>query len=61
LAAVVSHILDFEPVDINERTPVDLEFLFRLRDEVQWPSIDALKAQIFKDVATAKRFFRLAR
>jgi riboflavin kinase/FMN adenylyltransferase len=59
--AVESHILDFEPVDINERTPVDLEFLFRLRDEVQWPSIDALKAQIFKDVATAKRFFRLAR
>jgi len=25
-----------------------------------WPSPEALKAQIFKDVAKAKRFFRLA-
>jgi riboflavin kinase/FMN adenylyltransferase len=58
--AVESHILDFEPVDMDEQTPVELEFLFRLRDEMQWPSIDALKAQIFKDVAKATRFFRLA-
>jgi riboflavin kinase/FMN adenylyltransferase len=56
--AVESHILDFEPVEINEETPIELEFLLRLRGEIQWPSPEALKAQIFKDVAKAKRYFR---
>jgi riboflavin kinase/FMN adenylyltransferase len=46
---------------MDEQTPVDLEFLLRLRREVKWPSLGALKEQIFKDVARAKRFFRLAR
>ncbi|MGC1463876.1 MAG: bifunctional riboflavin kinase/FAD synthetase [Terracidiphilus sp.] len=58
--AVESHILDFEPIDMDETTPIELEFLLRLRGEVEWPSPEALKAQIFKDVARAKRFFRLA-
>jgi riboflavin kinase/FMN adenylyltransferase len=57
--AVESHILDFEPVEMNEETPIDLEFLLRLRGEIEWPSSAALKAQIFKDVAKAKRYFRL--
>jgi riboflavin kinase/FMN adenylyltransferase len=59
--AVESHILDFEPVELDDRTPIDLEFLLRLRGEIQWPSPEALKAQIFRDVAKAKRYFRLAR
>jgi len=59
--AVESHILDFEPVDLDDHTPLELEFLFRLRGEIQWPSPDALKAQIFKDVARAQRYFRLVR
>ena len=58
--AVESHILDFEPVEMTEETPIELEFLLRLRGEIVWPSPEALKAQIFKDVAKAKRFFRLA-
>jgi riboflavin kinase/FMN adenylyltransferase len=58
--AVESHILNFEPVDMDETTPIELEFLLRLRGEIQWPSTEALKAQIFKDVARAKRFFHLA-
>jgi len=57
--AVESHILDFEPVDLDEQTPLELEFLLRLRGEIEWPSPDALKAQIFKDVARAQRYFRL--
>jgi riboflavin kinase / FMN adenylyltransferase len=57
--AVESHILDFEPIDFDETTAVDLEFLLRLRPEMTWPSPDALRAQIFKDVARAKRYFRL--
>jgi len=59
--AVESHILDFEPIEMDEQTPIDLEFLLRLRGEIAWPSPEALKAQIFKDVARAKRFFRPAR
>lgn len=59
--AVESHILNFEPIEMDENTPVELEFLLRLRGERQWPSPEALKEQIFKDVARAKRFFRLAR
>jgi riboflavin kinase/FMN adenylyltransferase len=57
--AVESHILDFEPVDLTEETPLELEFLLRLRPEIQWPSPEALKAQIFKDIGRAKRYFRL--
>jgi riboflavin kinase/FMN adenylyltransferase len=57
---VETHILDFEPVDLTEETPLELEFLSRLRGEMHWPSPDALKAQILKDVARAKRYFRLA-
>lgn len=57
--AIESHILDFEPIDLDETTPLELEFLARLRGEQKWPSPEALKEQIFKDVAQAKRYFRL--
>jgi riboflavin kinase/FMN adenylyltransferase len=59
--AVESHILDFEPVELDEQTPIELEFLLRLRGEREWPTPEALKTQILKDVARAKRYFRLAR
>ncbi len=55
--AVETHILNFEPIDLDEKTPLELEFLLRLRGEQKWPSPEALKAQIFKDVAQAKRYF----
>ena len=57
--AVESHILDFEPVDLTEDTPLELEFLLRLRPEIAWPSPEALKAQIMKDIVRAKRFHGL--
>lgn len=59
--AVESYILNFEPIDMNEQTPIEQEFLFRLRGEIEWPSPEALKAQIMKDVARAKRYFRLVK
>jgi riboflavin kinase/FMN adenylyltransferase len=58
--AVESHILDFEPIEMDDHTPITLEFLLRLRCEIEWPTPEALKSQIFKDVAKAKRYFRLA-
>jgi riboflavin kinase / FMN adenylyltransferase len=57
--AVESHILDFEAIEMDETTPIELQFLLRLRGEIKWPSPEALKAQIFKDVARAQRYFRL--
>jgi len=57
--AVESHILDFEPINIGEESQLELEFLLRLRGEIEWSSPGALKAQIFKDVARAQRYFRL--
>ena len=56
---VETHILDFEPIDLGEATPLELEFLMRIRGEMQWPSPEALKAQILKDVNKAKKYFRL--
>lgn len=57
--AVESYILDFEPVDLNDDTQLQLEFLYWLRPEMTWPKSEALRAQIMKDVARAKRYFRL--
>ncbi len=56
--AVESHILDFEPMELGEETTLELEFLLRLRGEMVWPSPEALKEQIFKDVKRANRYFR---
>jgi riboflavin kinase/FMN adenylyltransferase len=56
---VETHILNFELTDLNEQTQLELEFLLRLRGETTWPSPEALKAQIFKDVERAERYFRL--
>jgi riboflavin kinase/FMN adenylyltransferase len=55
--SVETHILNFEPIEITAQTLLDLEFLFRLRGEKSWPSSEALKAQIFRDVARAQRYF----
>jgi riboflavin kinase/FMN adenylyltransferase len=58
--SIETHILNFEPVEMDETTPLELEFLMRLRDEEKFDSTEALKAQIMKDVALAKRYFRRA-
>jgi riboflavin kinase / FMN adenylyltransferase len=58
--SVETHILNFEPIEINETTPLELEFLLRLRGEQKFPTPEALKTQIFKDVKKAQRYFRRA-
>ena len=57
--SVETHILNFEPVDLTEETPLRLEFLSRLRAEQKFPDPETLKSQIFKDVARAKRYFQI--
>ena len=50
-----------EPLALDEVTPLRLAFLKFLRGEQRWPSPEALKAQIGRDVARAQRYFTLRR
>lgn len=62
--AVESYLLDFDPAqapEITLETPLELTFLARLRGEQQFPSPEALKMQIFRDVAKSRRYLRLVR
>ncbi|HTV08981.1 MAG TPA: bifunctional riboflavin kinase/FAD synthetase [Candidatus Aquilonibacter sp.] len=55
--AVETHLLDFEPIRLDESTPLALAFLHRIRDERRFESPEALREQIQRDVATAKGIF----
>ena len=57
--AVETHLFAFEPVDLDEKTPLELTFLHRLRDEQRFDDPAALRAQIGHDVRHAERFFAL--
>ena len=59
--AVESHLLNFRPVPLEPQTPLRLQFCRRLREERRWPSPEALKEQILRDVAQAQRYLRLTR
>lgn len=58
---IETHILDFHPIALDEKTQLRLVFLDRLRGEMKWPSPEALKAQIVKDIARARHYFGLYR
>ena len=57
---VESHLLNFHPLSLTEHTTLELFFLKRLRPEIRFPSPEALRTQIGKDVRQATSFFRLA-
>jgi riboflavin kinase/FMN adenylyltransferase len=57
--AIETHLLNFHPIELNPDTEVEIYFLYRLRDEIKFPSIEALKEQIGKDVKKANRYFHL--
>ena len=57
--AIESHLLNFHEIEVTAETKVQVSFLRWLRAEVKWPNIDALRAQIAKDVHRARRFFHL--
>jgi riboflavin kinase/FMN adenylyltransferase len=50
---IEAHLLDVT-VDLYDR-PLTLAFLARIRDEMRFPSVEALKARIAEDVAVARR------
>jgi len=57
--AIESHLLNFHPLELSAETEVELHFFDRLRDETKFPSVEALKEQIGRDVAKAQRYLRL--
>ena len=57
---IESHLLNFHPISLTEHTTLELAFLKRLRPEIRFPSPEALRTQIGKDVRQATNFFRLA-
>jgi riboflavin kinase/FMN adenylyltransferase len=58
---IESHLLNFHPIELTENTPLTLAFLQRLREEKRWPTPEALREQIGRDVRRAQRYFSLCR
>lgn len=56
--AIESHMLNFHPIELTAETPVETIFFEWIRPEIKFPSADALRDQIAKDVHKARRFFR---
>ena len=61
LFAVETHLLNFHPLELTPQTEVEICFLERIRDEIKFPSVDALREQISRDVKQARRYFHLLR
>ena len=59
LFAIETHLLNFHPIELTPETAVEICFLDRLRDEVKFPSVEALREQISSDVNKARRYFHL--
>ncbi len=57
--AVESHLLHFHPLEVTADTEIEIAFLHRLRDEVKFPSVEALREQIARDVRRARRYFAM--
>jgi riboflavin kinase / FMN adenylyltransferase len=59
--AIETHLLDFHPLELTAETEIEIFFLSRLRDEIQFSSIEKLREQIGRDIQKTKRYFSLAK
>jgi len=57
--AIETHLLNFHPIELTPETEVEICFLERLRDEIKFPSVEALREQIGRDVKKSQRYFHL--
>ncbi len=57
--AIETHLLHFHPIELTAESQVELYFLKRLRPEIKFESVDALRQQISRDVRKAQRYFEL--
>lgn len=61
LFAIESHLLNFHELELTPETEIEICFLERIRDEIKFPSVEALRGQIARDVNKARRYFHLFR
>jgi riboflavin kinase / FMN adenylyltransferase len=59
--AIETHLLNFHPIELAAQSEVEICFLDRLRDEIKFPSVEALREQIARDVKKARRYLHLLR
>jgi riboflavin kinase/FMN adenylyltransferase len=59
--AIETHLLNFHPIELTPESEVEICFLDRLREEIKFPSVEALREQIARDVKKARRYFHLLR
>jgi riboflavin kinase / FMN adenylyltransferase len=59
--AIETHLLNFHPIELTPESEVEICFLIRLREEIKFPSVEALREQIALDVKKARRYFHLLR
>jgi riboflavin kinase/FMN adenylyltransferase len=57
--AIETHLLNFHPIELTPESEVEICFLDRVRHEIKFPSVEALREQIARDVTKAQRYFRL--
>ena len=57
--AIETHLLNFHPIELTPESEVEICFLGRVRDEIKFPSVEALREQIAHDVKKARRYFHL--
>jgi riboflavin kinase/FMN adenylyltransferase len=57
--AIETHLLNFHPLELTAETEIELFFLARLRDEIKFASVEALREQIGRDIRKARRYFSL--
>ncbi len=58
--AIETHLLNFHPLEVTAQTEVEISFLQWRRQEMKFPSVEALREQIGHDVRRARRYFHLS-
>src|SRR5277367_6131431 len=59
--AIETHLLNFHEIELTPESEIEICFLDRLRDEIKFPTVEALREQIARDVKRARRYFQLLR
>jgi riboflavin kinase / FMN adenylyltransferase len=59
--AVESHLLDFHPLEITADSEIELSFFYRLRGEIKFDFVEALREQIGRDIQRTRHYFGLMR